>query len=145
MSADLLRRAAAKLREAAAAALTDPGERWMVDQSPDDGLVLASYMPDDVQDDGSVSTSCIAYFAYPGDEDARAHVTALGVATFAALMHPPVALAVAELLDHIADDVSDAGDHIEPGGLVRDEYGSIRFDWTAAVKLARAILREEES
>jgi hypothetical protein len=133
VSAGLLRRAAVKLREYARAALANPDERWMADQSPDDGLVLASYMPGDVQDDGSVSTSCIAYFAYPGDKDARAHGTALGVAAYAALMHPPVAMAVANLLDHSARWFEKA------------EYDGYEYDEVEAlpvIAVARAVLRE---
>lgn len=116
MSAGLLRRAAVKLREYAERAARGP---WDVS---DDGLVWPGRLGDPVSGSSDITD-----------------------AEYIALMHPPVALALAELLDHVADDVSDAGDRIEPGGLVRNEYGSIRFDWTAAVKLARAILREEES
>jgi hypothetical protein len=133
MSAGLLRRAAAKLRDAAAAALADPEERWMVDQSAEDGLVLASYMPGDVHGDGTISTSCIAYFAYPGDKDARAHHTAFGVASYAALLHPPVALALADLLDYSARWFEKA------------EYDGYEYDDTEAlpvIAVARAILRE---
>lgn len=116
MTADLLRRAAAKLREHASAASASP---WVAEA---DGLVW----PPRIGDPVSGSTEV---------EDAE----------YIARMHPPVALALAELLDHLADDVSDAGDRTEPGGLVRNEYGSIRFDWTAAAKLARAVLREDPS
>jgi hypothetical protein len=74
----------------------------MVDQSPDHGLIVGSYMPDDVSDDGTVSTSCIAFFAYPGDEEARAYSGSLEVASYMALMEPPVALALAAWLDDLA-------------------------------------------
>jgi len=126
MSADLLRRAAMKLREHADRAPEGP---WV---SLDFGDRLVALREN--------REHFPAGFRYLVDEPFADE----SIPEYFALMHPPVALALAHLLDHIADDVSDAGDRIEPGGLVRNEYGSIRFDWTAAVKLARAVLREEE-
>jgi hypothetical protein len=61
------------------------------------------------------------------------------------LMHPLVGLAVAELLEHIADDLDDDGGHEVSAtlrGAIVDNYGSLRSDWTAALALARLILGE---
>lgn len=116
-SADLLRRAAQKLREAAEKASKGP---W---DAADDGLVW----PDRLGDPVSGSTEI---------EDAA----------FIALMHPPVALALAELLDRIACDMEEADAWISADdGFVRDEHGTVRTAWTASADLARAILREEAS
>ena len=132
MSADLLRRAADKLREHAEAALRDsPDQRWMVDQSSDAGLVVGSFVPEDVDDDGSVSTGCIAFFAYPDDDDAKAYAGALDVASYMALMHPPVALALADVMDAVAPAVQYSG-----GFAARLGYGEL-------IAVARAVLRED--
>jgi len=117
MSSELLRRAAAKLREHANAASPGP---WTIDG--------------DIQAVKASNGVTIAYDDEGEMDDGR----------YIALMHPPVALALAELLDHLADDLSDAGNRVEVGGLARNEYDTIRFDWTAALLLARAILREPE-
>src|SRR5688572_8690436 len=94
----ILLEAANVLRERAAAAADDQRERWMVDQSPEHGLIVGSYMPGDVAPDGTVSTSCAAYFAYPGD-DGRTFSNALGVASLMATLDPPAANALADLLE----------------------------------------------
>lgn len=99
MTAADLRSVAALLRERADAATDVPGERWMVDMSPDYGLVLGSHGPGDVHEDGSISTGCAAYFAYPDDEAHATHKNALAVATLAAGMDPPAQRALADLLD----------------------------------------------
>lgn len=58
---------------------------------------------------------------------------------------------LAELLSHIADDIHDDRaverefpDNI-PGRrqLVVDDHGNVRYDWTAAVALSRALLGHE--
>lgn len=122
MSADRLRRAAVKLRERANAASFPDG--WAIDladsevTTADGGVMIADTME-----------------LTEGRPDA----------SYIALLHPPVALALAELLEHIGDDVSDAGDVVDPDGQVFNEYGSVRHDWTAAVKLAREVLREPEA
>lgn len=122
---DLLRRAATKLRDTANAALRDPEERWMVDQSPDNGLIIGSYTPGDINPDGSVSTGCVAFFAYPDDEDGKAYAGALEVASYMALLQPAVALPLADLLD----DLAASGFRFEAGAH--------------AIRLSREILREE--
>lgn len=122
MTADLLRRAATVLRQHAQAAPEGPWESL----SNGDRLLA------------------IRYDEAPGYRYLVNEPVDEATAAYFALLHPPVALALAEMLDHVADDVSDAGDRVEPGGLARNEYGFIRFDWTAAVKLARAVLREPE-
>lgn len=124
MSADLLRRAAAKLREHANDATRGP---WEMDGA--DGLVWPGCM---------------------GDPVSGSDVLANGA--FIALMHPPVALALAELLEHQADDLDDdrAKEHTfeRPDNTafkaIVNGHGTVRWDWTAAVALARAVLREPE-
>lgn len=125
-SADLLRRAAAVLRENAEAATSGPWTReWAFDTHfvvPGSAATVA---------DGNVSRL-------------KRHQRA--DAEYIALVHPPVALALAELLEHIADDISDEGGRPVKGVMVEhDGLGMPRFDWTAAVALARAVLREEAS
>ncbi len=74
------------------------------------------------------------------------------IGEFAALVHPPVALALADHLEHVADDMSD--DHAREeefprrdGGTytaVVDRWRTKRWDWTSALAVARAVLREPE-
>lgn len=121
MSADLLRRAATRLRENAGKASKAP---WV---AAADGLVWPDCMGD------PVSGSQLLENAY-----------------YIEMLHPPVALALAELLEHQADDISDerAEERTFPtvtGGTytaVVDQYGAQRWDWTAALSVARAVLRE---
>lgn len=95
----LINDAAALIRSRVNAAAEIPGERYMVDQSPDHGLILGVYAPGDVDDDGSISTSCAAYFAYPDDDQQAAYGRALAVATLLAGMDPVASLALADWLD----------------------------------------------
>lgn len=130
MSADLLRRAAAKLRETAtAAADLEAGERWMVDQSTENGLVVGSFVPEDVDDDGVASTGCIAYFAYPGEPEAKTYDGAFNVATHMATVDPAAAAAMADLLDALAPYL----------GLNRPAWSVADH----AIAVARAVLRED--
>ncbi len=89
MSADVLRRAAAKLREAAEAASEGP---WTVD-----GDIQAVMAKDDVT---------IAY-----DDE-----TGMGDAAYIALMHPDVGLAIAAWLDETAKHITEFADIV---GLAR--------------------------
>jgi hypothetical protein len=100
MSADLLQRAAAKLREAAEAATRGP---W---DNADDGLVWPERMGDPVS--GSTEVEDAAYIA---------------------LMHPPVAEALADALES-ASKLCDRVDN--------DVFAELEH-------VARAILREEAS
>jgi hypothetical protein len=113
MSADLLRRAAAKLREHAQAAPEGP---WV---SLDDGDRLVALRPDSTFEKG---------FRYLVDEP----IDDTSIAEYFALMHPPVALALADLLDKAAYDLDPI-----PG-----------FEWLhhkgLAEKAAREVLREPE-
>jgi hypothetical protein len=110
MTADLLRRAAAKLREHAAAT-TFGAEGWVVDlkdsevTTNDGGMMIADTME-----------------LAGGRPDA----------SYIALMHPPVALALADWLDDAADRT----------GI--PEYPSYGLP-EKAMAVARAVLREEES
>jgi hypothetical protein len=97
--AEVLREAAWLMRERATAAVNDPAESWMVNQSPDEGLIVGTYMPGDVDEDGTVSTACVAFFAYPDGVSKEAYRGAMDVATHMASWQPVVALAVADLLD----------------------------------------------
>jgi hypothetical protein len=109
MSADLLRRAAKVLREHAEKALPGPwdsldnGDRFISDPGGEDDL---RYI-----------------FAEPAVHGASAN--------YCALMHPPVALAVAEVLEAHAESVEEDGPCF-----------SMTSDVDAALTLARAILRE---
>lgn len=110
MSAELLRRAAKVLRERADAASAGPWE------AHPDGLVWAERIGDPVS--GSTEV-----------EDAE----------YIALMHPPVALALADWLESAAD-VLDAnyGDEVDLiAELDEDRTGQ------GALMVARALLREE--
>lgn len=145
MSAELLRRAAAKLRETArAAADTEFGERWMVDQDNEHGLVVGSFRPGDVDEDGVVSVSCIAYLAYPGDPESTTYEGAIGVASYIATVDPAVALALADWLEATAERI----ELLEPvlGNEVygvghRREY--IERTYAKSLAVARAVLRED--
>jgi hypothetical protein len=116
MSADLLRRAAAKLREHTKAALPGPWEA--IESSPEEapGVWLARHADVGVDVDR--------------DGDAR----------YIALMHPPVALALADWLDETANHITEFA---AVAGLVR--AGDLTEVDNAALAVARAILREEES
>jgi len=126
MSADLLRRAAAKLRERAEAAAAEVGffadAPWTVEE--DDDAEATLYV---VADRPDMHTT-----AYIGEGFlSRAH------ADFVALMHPPVALALVELLDKAALLLESAE---------REGWGDVYEDDPHPIlALARAILREEES
>lgn len=123
------------LRHRATDSITYPGERWMVDQSPDNGLVVGCYGPDDISPDGWVSTGCVAYLAYPGDEDNRTHKHAVPAAAHMAGLDPAVALELAEWLDESRRDLESAGG-VEDSC---DSPGEIQ----RAVRLARIYLRKE--
>lgn len=121
MSAELLRRAATKLREHATAASRGP---WEMDGA--DGLVWPGCMGDPVS----------------GSE-------LLADGAFIALMHPPVALALAEWLEAQATDVENAvaawsrdTSYIDkhPGGVQAHTENMFQ----PSIAAARAILREPE-
>ncbi len=104
MTADLLRRAATKLREHANAASRGP---WEMDGA--DGLVWPGCMGDPVS----------------GSE-------LLADGAFIALMHPPVALALAAAMDEVAFAVE-----VNPDTVHRVGYGEL-------ITCARGVLREPE-
>jgi hypothetical protein len=112
MSTDLLRRAASKLREYAAAATHGPWES--LDRG--DRLVAWKLNPEGQRDDD---------FDYVVDEP----ISNAANAEYIALMHPPVALALAELL-HVMSWMPSFADPT---------------DMHIAVVAARAVLREEEA
>lgn len=139
MSADLLRRAATRLRESALAAPSGP---WKVVYFGDRGY------PQRVVDDRA---RLIAQTYEGADTEAPVRPPA-ATPDFIALVHPPVALALAELLDHVSDDYGDERaeekdfPHVSGSTYkaVVDSYGGQRWDWTAALAVARAVLREPE-
>ncbi|MEV5211242.1 hypothetical protein AB0K35_27600 [Micromonospora sp. NPDC053740] len=98
----LIEQAAATLRRRGEAAEVVPGERYMVDSSADHGLVVGVYSPGDVNPDGSVSTGCAAYFAYPDGADGAAPAQSLAVAALMAGVDPVASKALADLLDESA-------------------------------------------
>jgi hypothetical protein len=116
MSADLLRRAAAKLRRHAEAAPEGP---WV---SLDDGDRLVALRPDSTFEKG---------FRYLVDEP----IDDTSIAEYFALMHPPVARALAELLDYSARWFESAE---------RDGYEYDDDEALPIIAVARAILREPE-
>lgn len=133
MSAELLRRAAAKLREMAGAATGGP---WLVDSHThgDDDWVMWNVLgPTDA--DGVTPIPL-----QTRTEDAGYFSQAEADVTYAALMHPPVALALADLLDETARSV-DARVEAEQYLGLRDGEIKLRSE-DLAVALAREILRE---
>lgn len=95
--------AADTLRARAEAAEIVPGERYIVDTSDEHGLIVGVYGPADVDlDSGAPSTGCVAYFAYPDDENRSAYAHALDVAALMAGMDPLATKALADTLDLIA-------------------------------------------
>ncbi|GAA0738551.1 hypothetical protein Drose_04445 [Dactylosporangium roseum] len=127
MSADLLRRAAAKLREhARAASFSDDG--WAVDladsevTTADGGMMIA--------DTGELTE---------GRPDA----------SYIALMHPPVALALADWLDAQAQDIANAVFAWQrEEEFINKTFGGIgaytERMFAASIAVARSILREPE-
>ncbi|MFF4427201.1 hypothetical protein ACFY04_41815 [Streptomyces sp. NPDC001549] len=79
-------RPAALLRRRAGEAAAFPDERWMVDQDEAGGLVLAAFVPEDIDPDGMVGGSVVAWFAYPGNPERATHARALGAASHTGLM-----------------------------------------------------------
>lgn len=78
-----------------------------------------------------------------GDLYARGGYSPAEDMAYIATVDPRVGLALAELLEHIGDDLSDDSGHevmSAPKSWVVDNYGSLRSDWTAALVLARLIL-----
>jgi hypothetical protein len=112
MSADLLRRAAAKLREHAEAATPGP---WNADPSEIYGETIATWVAESLN--GNLPDA--------GEANSR----------YIALMHPPVALALADLLDYSARWFEAA----EKDGYEYDEGEALPI-----IALARAVLREPE-
>jgi hypothetical protein len=117
MSADLLRRAAVKLREHAEAA---SGENW-----DSDGTELYA-------ENGAVWIGDAA----GGEPEDEAN------ARYVALMHPPVALALADVLDRAADVRQHEGEGTPEGG-----WAACIPKWIepSLLALASSVLREEES
>lgn len=135
MSSDLLRRAAAKLREHASG--TTPAS-WTVERYShgyDDGHTWRINGP---TDDRMVTPCALE----TRTEDASQFRQADADAAFATLMHPPVALALAEFLDFaaIAEDAARAAE-----GFVGIEAETLTTPRDRALRaLARAVLREPE-
>lgn len=114
MSADLLRRAAAKLREGVRAASDGPWTASCV-WSPDSHVTSAVYSHAYLT--GTPSSEIV-----PSVRKGKGGIKKAGDANYFALMHPPVALALAEWLDREA--------HCPP-------YNPAVF------AVARAVLRED--
>lgn len=102
MTAGLLREAAALLRSRAAAATESPEERWLVDQDETGALILAVFTPQDVEPDGTVRSSTLAWFAYPDSPERHTHAQALGAASHMAALDPQTAAALAAWLEMTA-------------------------------------------
>jgi len=119
MSADLLRRAATVLREHADGATPGPWEHVDYTGSPHGGETFMG-CGQVVTFGTNVMGGDIA--APSGDLYPRSGYSPKGDMAYIALMHPPVALALANWLEDVADST--------PG-------------WYRAIDVARAILREE--
>ena len=127
MSAELLRRAATKLREHADRAQPGP---WL--RAADHQRATAYEFPANAVGfwDGEYARQ-VTYQATGDGSDAD------NDARYIALMHPPVALAVADWLDVTAANISDFANVAgleRPGDLTETDEG--------AIAVARAILRE---
>lgn len=124
MSAETLRRAAKRLRGYATmlpGALAD--RPWRVVQSDSENMNGVAACSD--HGDVEPTRACDACW-----DMVTPHWQA---ARYVALMHPPVALFMADLLDEFADSVE------QEGGIVQDSATA------GAVNVARAVLREEPS
>lgn len=133
-AAELLRRAAAKLRETATAATPGPWTVEVHEGGYGDDMLYAVIGPED--DEGVTPIPL-----QTRTEDAGFHSQAQADVDFAALMHPPVALALAAWLDRDAETID----------IARSGYAVLSDDPDAVVAefhrhsiaVARAILREE--
>lgn len=117
MSVELLRGAAAKLREHAEAAQAGP---WMTGETAPH-LVNEVVYGQSTGWPGHITQACNVEYADGGMPNAR----------YIALMHPPVALALADVLDGTAEEF----DGVPSPELAAQMYA-------ADIVLARAILRE---
>lgn len=132
----MLREAAALLRHRAVEAAEFPDERWMVDQDETGGLVLAAFTPEDVDPDGTVSSSILS-FAYSDSPERATHARALGAAAHTAALDPQAAVALAAWLETTAsfeDRAEELGD-VEGAAPLIDP----------ATRFARAYLRNAET
>ncbi|WP_432097626.1 hypothetical protein [Streptomyces sp. bgisy100] len=68
-----------------------PCERWRVDQDESNGLVLAAFIPKDVDPGRAVSSGVLASFAYPDSPERATHIWALGSAAHMTALDPPAA------------------------------------------------------
>lgn len=137
MAKALLRETAALLRLRAGEAAAFPDERWMVDQDEAGGLVLASFVPEDVAADGAVGGSVLAWFAYPGSPERATHARALGAASHTAALDPQTAVLLAAWLETTAsleDRAEELGNSESAAPLVKP-----------ATRFARSYLRAPET
>lgn len=117
MSAELLRRAAKVLRDVADLKRTDP---WLHDEDAPMPYLGSVYF------DGDPQYAVVANVMWPGAE------------AYIALMHPPVALALAELLDQHAAVITEWAEAYAG----QERAGDLTETDMAALDLARVILRE---
>lgn len=136
MSADLLRRAAAKLREQATIATTStPEEPWTAYRRDDvDRHVVAVELRWRDEGDEMPGGYKVADMSLPAPAEGWPLGQAVVDSQYIALMHPPVALALADVLDHLAVAID---------GTVGDAAAADIFG--RELTLARAILREAEA
>lgn len=136
--ADVLRQAVALIRETVAKATPGP---W-VNLDNGDRIIRALPAGTDVlelEDSGSARIEYVVDEPLIANPANGAHIV---------LMHPGVALAVAEMLEQVADDMDDAtacelecaADRWVVHAMPYD-VGSERADWTTALATARAILK----
>lgn len=137
MSADLLRRAAKTLREHAKAASPAPWDHvdyhgYSADQSTFMGCgSIISMHPDTMGGDiAAPNGDCYPRGGYSPFEDMA----------YIALVHPPVALALADWLDETAAEIASYAENFAEGVERTDDITAVD---ESALKVARAILREQ--
>lgn len=136
MSADLLQRAAAVLREHAEKATPGPWDTQFhrfQHETPDDRT--AAWDLRGAPHPAGYGTSFTVVADLPVYKDSETEVAS--DAAYLALMHPPVALALADWLDAIATDTERL---VGAEGLL--SLNVIVNGYTEAIAVARAILRE---
>lgn len=147
MSADLLRRAAVKLREHVSAATPGPWATGPSEELPgwagvwDLHRITVTGKPgtDEVGKPWAPEVARVEYnangFQFP-------HHEARNDGAFIALLHPPVALALADVLDRAADVRQHEGEGTPEGG-----WAACIPKWIepSLLALAQSVLREEKS
>jgi hypothetical protein len=124
MSAELLRRAAKELRERATAAVEDSPAPWSLQWDRQDLRLRSPETTDEYDEFNEIAAWTYVVRPWVAEDYEECERSC---PDYIAMMHPPVALALADWLDAIA----------------RNPF-SVE-SWTEATAVARAILREEST